>query len=52
MHAMAVAVGEDLNFDMTGARKIFFDKDAIIAKRRKRLALGAGELRPPYSGSV
>src|SRR5664279_4572061 len=45
MHAMAVAVGEDLNFDMTGARKIFFDKDAIIAKRRKRLTLGAGQLR-------
>ena len=43
MHAIAMRIGEDLDLDMAGARKIFFDEHAVIAKSRERLAFGAGE---------
>jgi hypothetical protein len=47
--AIAVAVGEHLDFDVARMLEIFLDEHAIVAERRSRFPFGAGELRSKFA---
>src|SRR5947209_20383582 len=42
--AIAMAVGKDLDFHMARVFEMFLDQHTVVAERRRRLALGTGEL--------
>ena len=43
---IAVAVADDLHFDVAGIVDVFFDQHAVVAERGLGLALGADDRRP------